>query len=278
MRISYICFEVSSICNMDCKFCFANWRENRKQLPLEKVLSIIDKLKEYGVEAINLTGGDPLVRKDIVEICKYCRKLGIIPIISTTGIELLKDKEVLNYIDSINLPLDSFEQEIHNEMRPCSIKNHHRLILDLIEYIRKNYPNIKIKINTMVGKLNKNDVINIGKLIEGKIYSWKLGKFFSSGYGKKYEKIFEISTQEFEEVVKDCKEKYKNINIVDQEFIPKEDEIYNIFIDCYGHINVHTDDGIKSYENIEDIEKLGIKKKIDNVCKIKKSYLEKVYK
>ena len=84
MKISYICFEVSSICNMDCKFCFANWREKRKQLPLEKVIFIIDKLKEYGVEAINLTGGDPLVRKDIVEICKHCRKLGITPIISST--------------------------------------------------------------------------------------------------------------------------------------------------------------------------------------------------
>ena len=97
MKISYICFEVSSICNMDCKFCFANWREKRKQLPLEKVIFIIDKLKEYGVEAINLTGGDPLVRKDIVEICKHCRKLGITPIISTTGIELLKNKEVLSW-------------------------------------------------------------------------------------------------------------------------------------------------------------------------------------
>lgn len=145
MKISYICFEVSSICNMDCKFCFANWRENRKQLPLEKVIFIIDKLKEYGVEAINLTGGDPLVRKDIVEICKHCRKLGITPIISTTGIELLKDKEILKYIDSINLPLDSFEQEIHNKMRPCSIKNHHRLILDLIEYIRKKISKYKNK-------------------------------------------------------------------------------------------------------------------------------------
>ena len=114
MKISYICFEVSSICNMDCKFCFANWRENRKQLPLEKVLSIIDKLKEYGVEAINLTGGDPLVRNDIVEICKHCRKLGIIPIISTTGIELLKDKEVLNYIDKLDNNISGREIELIN--------------------------------------------------------------------------------------------------------------------------------------------------------------------
>lgn len=130
----------------------------------------------------------------------------------------------------------------------------------------------------MVSRLNKDDVINVGKLIEGKVYSWKLGKFFSSGYGKQFEDMFEISIEDFEQVVRNCKEKYKNINIVDQEFIPKEDEIYNIFIDCYGKVNVHTDSGIKAYENIEDLEKLGVEKKIDNVCNIKKAYLEKVYK
>lgn len=130
----------------------------------------------------------------------------------------------------------------------------------------------------MVSKLNKEDVINVGKLIEGKVYSWKLGKFFSSGYGKQFEEMFEISIEDFEEVVRICKEKYKNINIVDQEFIPKEDEIYNIFIDCYGKVNVHTEGGIKSYDDIEDLETLGLEKKIDNVCDMKKAYLEKVYK
>ena len=136
--INYICFEVSAICNMDCKFCFANWRDNRKQLPYEKVISIIDKLKEYGIEAINLTGGDPLLRDDIVDICKYCKDKGIMTIISTNGIELMKQKEVLNYIDSINLPLDSYNPDIHNEMRPCAVKNHHGLILELIEYSSGN--------------------------------------------------------------------------------------------------------------------------------------------
>lgn len=130
----------------------------------------------------------------------------------------------------------------------------------------------------MVSKLNKDDVINVGKLIEGKVYSWKLGKFFSSGYGKQFEDMFEISEYDFEDVVRKCKEKYETINIVDQEFIPKEDEIYNIFIDCYGKVNVHTDSGIKVYDNIEDLEELGVEKKIDKVCNMKKAYLEKVYK
>ncbi len=273
--INYICFEVSAICNMDCKFCFANWRENRKQLPLEKVKSIIDKLKEYGIEAINLTGGDPLLRNDIADICKYCKEKGIMTIISTNGIELMNKKEVLQYIDSINLPLDSFNPDIHNEMRPCAVKNHHKLILELIDYINDNYPNIKIKINTMVGKLNISDIINIGNLIDGKVYSWKLGKFLSSGYGKGFEEMFSITNEEYEEAVNKCKEKYKSSNIIEQEYKIKDDELFNIFIDCFGKINIHTKDGIKSYDNFDELEKISKKK---NLQDFRKDYLEKVYK
>ncbi len=273
--INYICFEVSAICNMDCKFCFANWRENRKQLPLEKVKQIIDKLKEYGIEAINLTGGDPLLREDIVEICKYCKEKGIMTIISTNGIELMNRKEVLNYIDSINLPLDSYNPDIHNEMRPCAVNNHHKLVLELIDYINKNHSNIKIKINTMVGKTNLDDVINIGKLLEGKVYRWKLGKFLSSGYGSNFEKMFEITQEEFENVSNKCKEKYKDSNIIEQEYKIKDDEIFNIFIDCYGKINIHTKDGIKSYDGFDELKKIS---KSKNLKDFRKDYLERVYR
>ena len=273
--INYICFEVSAICNMDCKFCFANWRENRKQLPYEKVISIIDKLKEYGIEAINLTGGDPLLRDDIVDICKYCKEKGIMTIISTNGILLKNKKEVLKYIDSINLPLDSYNPDIHNEMRPCAVKNHHKLVLELIDYINTNYPNIKIKINTMVGKLNINDIINIGNLITGKVYSWKLGKFLSSGYGKGFEEMFLITNEEYEKEVARCKEKYKDSNIIEQEYKIKDDELFNIFIDCFGKINIHTKNGIRSFDDFSELEKISKKK---NIQDFRKDYLDKVYK
>ena len=273
--IKYVCFEVSAICNMDCKFCFANWRENRKQLPLEKVLSIIDKLKEYGIEAINLTGGEALLRNDIAQICKYCKDAGLMTIVSTNGIELMNNREILNYIDAINLPLDSFNPSIHNQMRPCKHPNHHRLVLELIVFIHENYPNIKIKINTMVGKLNAGDVINIGKLIDGKVYSWKLSKFLSSGYGKEFEEMFNISNEEYEAVAQKCKLKYKDSNIIEQEYKIKENELFNIFIDCFGNVNIHTKEGIKSYESFEELEKISSKK---NLQDFRKEYLEKVYK
>ena len=273
--INYICFEVSAICNMDCKFCFADWRNNRKQLSTQKVMEIIDKLQEYGIEAINLTGGDPLLRDDIVEICKYCKAKGIMTIISTTGIELKNKRKVLDYIDVINMPLDSYNPIIHNEMRPCAEKNHHKLILDLIDDINQHYPNIKIKINTMVGKTNINDVENIGDLICGKVYRWKLSKFLSSGHGKNFEKMFAISNEEFESVVNRCRTRYKNSEIIEQEYKIKEDELFNIFIDCYGKINIHTKDKIEQFDSFEELQKIS---KTRNIHDFRKDYLERVYK
>lgn len=273
--INYICFEVSAICNMDCKFCFADWRNNRKQLSTQKVMEIIDKLQEYGIEAINLTGGDPLLRDDIVEICKYCKAKGIMTIISTTGIELKNKRIVLDYIDVINMPLDSYNPIIHNEMRPCVEKNHHRLILDLIDDINQHYPNIKIKINTMVGKTNINDVENIGDLICGKVYRWKLSKFLSSGHGKNFEKMFAISNEEFESVVNRCRTRYKNSGIIEQEYKIEEDELFNIFIDCYGRINIHTKDKIESFDSFDELQNSS---KTRNIHDFRKDYLERVYK
>ena len=216
-----------------------------------------------------------MLRSDIVEICKYCKDKNIMTIISTNGIELMHQKEVLNYIDSINLPLDSYNPDIHNEMRPCAVKNHHQLILDLIDYINKNHPNVKIKINTMVGKLIINDIINIGNLIEEKVYSWKLGKFLSSGYGKEFEEMFSITNEEYEEAVNKCKDRYRNSNIIEQEYKIADDELCNIFIDCFGRINIHTKDGIKSYEDFSELEKIS---KSKNIQDFRKDYLEKVYK
>ena len=173
------------------------------------------------------------------------------------------------------MPLDSYNPIIHNEMRPCAEKNHHKLILDLIDDINQHYPNIKIKINTMVGKTNINDVENIGDLICGKVYRWKLSKFLSSGHGKNFEKMFAISNEEFESVVNRCRTRYKNSGIIEQEYKIEEDELFNIFIDCYGRINIHTKEKIESFDSFDELQNSS---KTRNIHDFRKDYLERVYK
>jgi len=272
MKISFLCFEVSSDCNMYCKFCFAEWRNYKEQLPIEKVKYIIDKLINYGLEAINLTGGDPLLRDDIINICKYCKEKGLMTIISTNGIKLQENKDILNYIDSINLPLDSCSSAIHNEMRPCAVKDHHKLILELIDFINKNHPSVKIKINTMVGKPNIDDIIGIGNLIGDKVYSWKLGKFLNSGYGKKYADEFVIDDDSFNKVASECQRLYKVCNVV-EDFKVADGEVFDLFIDGLGNVNIHRKDKIENIGDIDNLDKYKL-----NIKDLNKDYLDSIYK
>ena len=261
MKVKYVCFEISGNCNMFCKFCFSNWRLNTKQMSTEKAKHIISSLVEHGLEVINLTGGDPLLRDDIVEICKFAKEKGLKIIISTNGILLPQKQEILNYIDFISLPLDCSEPKMHNEMRPCALKDHHAHVLHLIDFISQNYPAVKIKINTMVGKKNINDVLKIGEIINGKVYRWKVGKFFASGSGKSFDKEFSISDSEFNGVVEKINKKYKELTLVEEDFNFKESFI---FIDSLGCINKRQPNGeivncgeIENLDKVEDINDFG---------------------
>lgn len=251
MIIKYITFEITSRCNMGCKFCFSNWRDGKKELTTDEVKETIKKLKNYGLEAINFTGGDPLLRDDLIEILKYCKELLLTTIISTNGILLPKCKEVLKYLDFINLPLDSIDKDIHNEMRPNVMTNHHEFIISLINQINIEYPNIKIKINTIVSKKNINSILLLGELFEDKIITWKLSQFLDGGFGKKYKEEFYVSFNDYIEVVKKCKTKYKEINIIGLPAKKKDD--YCLIISPDGHLLKPNDNNLIDLGKIENV-------------------------
>jgi MoaA/NifB/PqqE/SkfB family radical SAM enzyme len=272
MNIAYTCFEVSGICNMDCKFCFSEWRKNKKQMDNGKAKHVLDVLKKCGLKAINLTGGEPLLRDDIVELCKYAKQIGLMTIVSTNGILFSEKERILDYIYSINLPLDSFIPKIHNKMRPCNMENHHEHVLYLIDYISKNYPNVKIKINTMVSKKNIDEILEIGKLINGKVFRWKLSKFLSSGYGKEFNEQFDVSKEDFVRISEMAKQKFKDTGIIDEEYEIEED--YDLFIDGNARIIRITENGLVDNGDIDNLFKL---KAISDKNGLWNGYLNTVY-
>lgn len=261
MIIKYVTFEITSRCNMNCRFCFSNWRDGEKEMSTDKVKRIISKLKHLGLEAINFTGGDPLLRSDLEEILRYCKELSLTTIISTNGILIQNYKEILNYLDFINLPLDSINKEIHNEMRPCFMENHHGYILDLINEINKKYSNIKIKINTMVSKKNIETILLLGEKLKNKIATWKLSQFLDGGFGKAHKEEFDISFADYIKLVKKCINKYKEINIIGLPAKKKDD--YCLIISPNGHLlkpNNNNLIDLGKIENILEIKDFSIKR------------------
>jgi cyclic pyranopterin phosphate synthase len=115
----YFRISITDVCNFKCGYCLPNGyqkSENKKEfLSLEEIKRIGKALSELGVCKIRLTGGEPTVRRDFVEIIENLKSLpGINKVVFTTNGYNLKNiaKSVVNArIDGINVSIDSLNRE-----------------------------------------------------------------------------------------------------------------------------------------------------------------------
>jgi MoaA/NifB/PqqE/SkfB family radical SAM enzyme len=79
-------------CNMRCIMC-NQWRETKTgELTLDEWKDLFRQLKAVGVDKIGFNGGEPLLRKDIVEMIREVSDLGMTPAIITSGYLLTEEK------------------------------------------------------------------------------------------------------------------------------------------------------------------------------------------
>jgi len=96
--------RLTNACNLQCPHCYTN---GGKALPNELILSeiksVIDQFSELKTLYTFFTGGEPFIRKDIVEILQYTFKKKIGISLSTNG--QLLNKEILEKIKNIDFKL-----------------------------------------------------------------------------------------------------------------------------------------------------------------------------
>jgi MoaA/NifB/PqqE/SkfB family radical SAM enzyme len=88
--------ELTFRCNLQCAHCYCNLPLNdqdaiNKELSTEKVCDILDQIADAGCLWLLLTGGEPLVRRDFLEIYTYAKKKGFMISLFTNG-TLLTEK------------------------------------------------------------------------------------------------------------------------------------------------------------------------------------------
>jgi MoaA/NifB/PqqE/SkfB family radical SAM enzyme len=72
--------HVTKACNADCKFCYYRFEGNHKHIPLSCILDILINYKNrYGIEYVDITGGEPTVHPQIEEIVEQSCLVGIKP-------------------------------------------------------------------------------------------------------------------------------------------------------------------------------------------------------
>lgn len=89
-----IVWNVNEICNMTCPHCYASAKRNKKQsveLSKEQSKKLLKILWEYGIKVIIFSGGEPLMRKDILSLISFAKDLGFQCHLSTNGVLITKE-------------------------------------------------------------------------------------------------------------------------------------------------------------------------------------------
>jgi len=107
--------EVTRRCNLRCIHCCES-----EQVPdnsLDKIEIMVDKLSSNGLKKICITGGEPLLRNDLVEILKYIHNKKILITLSTNGLILNKSRlqELKPFIDNIRFSMHG-KEETHDKI------------------------------------------------------------------------------------------------------------------------------------------------------------------
>lgn len=157
--------HVLEACNFKCRQCFSKFG-TEKLLPMEGWKKIVDNcIAGADVDEFNIAGGEPILYPGLAELVKYIRSKGIKVSLITNG-SLMDEKWIKNYArlyETIGFSVDSLDDETNKKIGRCD-RNGKTIpasrIVKLCGMIRKYAPGCRIKINTVVSALNKDEVMS----------------------------------------------------------------------------------------------------------------------
>lgn len=246
-----VCWNITSRCNENCKFCYRILTE--KENDIEKNKKILEVLAKLSVDKISWTGGEALLYPNLIELLKISKSYGIINNLLTNG-KLLSEEKIIElepYLDYITLSYDSNNSDTYKIMGRG--ERHGINVIKVLDFIQKNEINVKVKINTLVSKINKNEITDIGKTLEKYIIErWRLFKFMPLRNCAISNSInFEISNEEFRQVISNVKDLYgKHIQISER----NEDKVQSdyLLINSVGDFIITENMKDKKIYNIEE--------------------------
>lgn len=196
--ITYLRISVTDLCNLRCKYCMPESGVeslcHSDILSIEEIVEIVKVASKNGIKKIRLTGGEPLVRRGFINLCKQISEINEIEdiAITTNGVYLkeMADELFENKVRRINFSLDTLIKEKYNDI---TRRNDFDKTMESLFYaIKKGF---KVKINVvLIGGFNDDEIqdfVNLAndydlevrfiELMEiGETANWSKDKFVSN--------------------------------------------------------------------------------------------------
>ena len=208
-KIEYLRLSVTDLCNYRCIYCMPEEGVCKKShsdiLSIEEMTQIVRAAHALGINKIRLTGGEPLVRKGVVTLCKKIKaidptiELGI----TTNGSLLAANANDLKEagVDRLNISLDSLDPETFRTITRGGE------LTDVLNGIKAaqdaGFDNIKI--NTVLLKgINEKDILDLIRLTKDEAIHVRFIELMPLGVAKNWNSDRFITTEAIEKHIKNA--------------------------------------------------------------------------
>lgn len=168
-EISYLRLSVTELCNLRCRYCMPEEGVCQKQhldmLTEEEMVQAVKAAASLGIRKVRITGGEPLVKKNIVSICERAFQTeGIEEVcLTTNGILLPEYAKPLREVgvSRINISLDTLNREKYKYItRRDDFDN---VFAGLEAALEAGFD--RIKLNTvLIGGFNDDEIVDLANL------------------------------------------------------------------------------------------------------------------
>lgn len=201
-------------CDFRCPFCYNRdiVLDKVGTIPEEEILSFLEKRKGM-LEGLVISGGEPLIQKEIIEFAEKVKKLGYLIKIDTNGMhpEKLKeliDKKLVDYIAmDVKAPKNKYD-------KLTDVKTDIKKIEKSIEIIRNSAPDYEFKTTFMPELLTKEDIVSIAKWLNGsKRFYLQQFKNDVDLISSKLQNVAPYSRDKFIETLNDIKSYFQSCDV-----------------------------------------------------------------
>jgi len=157
-----VAWELTRKCNLNCVHCRAGSDRGPYpgELDTEKCLEILGQIRKVGDPIVILTGGEPLLRKDIFELAEAGTAMGLRMVMATNGTLLTPDiilRMKSSGIKRLSISIDGATAQQHDAFR--QVPGAYERAIKGIELLKAH--DLEFQINTTVSRHNVKDIEKI---------------------------------------------------------------------------------------------------------------------
>lgn len=186
--------KVGFACNNDCRHCVVADKRDSGNMTTQQIIDIIDKdIIAHHIRNIQITGGEPSIRKDMPEILKHCWENGIRTVMQTNGTGFADEdfcRKCAPYLDHAHVAIHSCYPEIHDNIvrHPGGMW---KRTIDGFKNLQKY--GVHLSTQTVLSKYNIESLYDTFKFIQEMAPGVRMSATYPHMMGNAYSNRFEVA-------------------------------------------------------------------------------------